>query len=443
MKINAALLMAMANGDGASSTSLGLTFWAPLGDLGAGVVDLTLARGSGVATFSRASTARTILANGLIGSVGVGSPRSCYSPTGQYLGFLCELGSTNLCLQSEDLTNASWAKGASTISANSTAAPDGAATADKIQEDNTNAVHFVTQPLAKSALAITYSVTVYLKQAERTFAFLQCDDGAGNGALVYFNLVTGAISTAAAGIGAGPFTGISATPAVQAGNGFWRCNLNFTSNAVGTLTIAYGPVAATGTQAYVGTTGSGIFAWGAQVEAAVAASSYIPTVAATISRLSDVLTYPGGGGNVTAAVGTLGLETTVAPGPAGTLYSASISDASVNNRVSIFETAANANANYRVTSGAVAQLANTGLNNYPAAGVLSKQAIRWSVADATAYLNGVLDRTTGAITPPAALTQINVAINETAAGNQLGATCKNLRVWNRALTDAELISVTR
>jgi hypothetical protein len=81
-------------------SNVGLSFYAPLNDLGAGAVNLNLSRGSGSPTFTRATTATTILSNGLIGSVASGTARSCYSPAGVYLGYLAEEARTNLLVQS-------------------------------------------------------------------------------------------------------------------------------------------------------------------------------------------------------------------------------------------------------------------------------------------------------------------------------------------------------
>jgi hypothetical protein len=47
-------------------------------------------------------------------------------------------------------------------------------------------------------------------------------------------------------------------------------------------------------RSYTGDGTSGIFIWGAQLEAASFPSSYIPTVAAAATRASDVLTYTAG-----------------------------------------------------------------------------------------------------------------------------------------------------
>jgi hypothetical protein len=68
------------------------SFSLPLSDAGAGAVNLAtlIALGSGTPTFTRASTAYTLLSNGLYGLVASGTARSYYSPAGIYLGYLAE-----------------------------------------------------------------------------------------------------------------------------------------------------------------------------------------------------------------------------------------------------------------------------------------------------------------------------------------------------------------
>src|SRR3990167_8421863 len=115
-----------------------LSFVLPLGDDGAGAVDLVpLLAGDATPTFTRATAATTVLSTGLIASVASCVARSWYDPTTLvYGGYLAEGARTNLCLQSEDLAT-TWTNTRSTESTNAAVAPDGATTADKIVSDAT------------------------------------------------------------------------------------------------------------------------------------------------------------------------------------------------------------------------------------------------------------------------------------------------------------------
>src|SRR3990167_8430161 len=101
-------------------------FWLPFDDAGSGICTITEVNGRAAATFTRATTAWTRLASGLWGSIASGSPRSYYTAAGTYGGVLIELGRTNRCLWSRDLTNAAWTK-TSTTAAKDAVGIDGVA----------------------------------------------------------------------------------------------------------------------------------------------------------------------------------------------------------------------------------------------------------------------------------------------------------------------------
>jgi len=206
-------------------------------------------------------------------------PRFDYDPvTLAPRGLLIEEARTNLLTYSDDWSNAAWIKQQVTISTNVTLSPDGTANADKIAEDNTTAFHRAYQTINKAASAITYVYTVYIKAAERTTASVFIQDS-GVFAQTDINLVTGALSNI-----------VGTVSATNAGNGWWRVSVSGTSGAFATALCM---VASNNGGSFLGTTGSGIYVWGAQAEAASFATSYIPTVASTVTRNADVATMTG------------------------------------------------------------------------------------------------------------------------------------------------------
>lgn len=186
-------------------------------------------------------------------------------------------GSNNLVLWSEGFDNAVWTKTASTVLPDVGVAPNGTGTPDKIQEDNTNAQHIVIQSV--TGAQATYVFSVWLHAAERTKAVVGMYDGVLGVASIGVNLSNG--TTFASGLGVGAWTGISGTVSENFGD-WYRVTLIANRNA-GTATWPVIYIAdAAGAVSYLGTTGSGIYAWGAQLEIAVAATPYIQTT--TVAR---------------------------------------------------------------------------------------------------------------------------------------------------------------
>lgn len=267
------------------------SFVLPLSDKGNGEVDLVPLLGSGPATFTRATTATTVLSNGLIGSVASGVPRSWYWPnTLAYGGYLAEGARTNLCLQSEDLAT-TWANNGSTESVNATTSPDGATTADKLVEDSANSQHLVSQDITFTN--VVHSFSVWAKPSGRDWFRLVITDGT-TVSVASFNVSTGTVGTQSNCAGS-----IYSYP-----NGWYRCAITTTAAtlaAAGSVQLQL--ASADNTSSYQGDGASGMFFWGAQLEAASFASSYIPTTTASVTRNADVLTYTFSG-NADATQGT-------------------------------------------------------------------------------------------------------------------------------------------
>lgn len=235
-------------------------------------------------TFSRAGTSATYRdANGNVVGTVANQKRDNHYVNG-VRSILLEDTSTNICLQSETL-GTTWGTSAATISSNATLAPSTAVTGDKIQEDNTANIHGIIQTITCAQASQTFSV--WVKAAERTKCVIAMNDNALGSAAVGVDLSNGA--TFAHGLAAGAWTAISSR--VESwGNGWWRIFITGTRGA-GTQTVVE-VLTWTTALSYVGTTGSGLYGWGAQLEMLPLGTSYINTTVASVARSADSYSLP-------------------------------------------------------------------------------------------------------------------------------------------------------
>ena len=254
----------------------------------------------------------------------VGVPRFIFNPTTrESLGLLIEEQRTNLLTYSEQFDNAAWTKLASSISANNNVSPNGALNADNLVEGTTTGNHIALQnPIAVTS-STAYTFSAYCKPAGRTW--VQLLENGGSGANAYFNLNTGATGTISGGT----------TAAITSiGNGWYRCAISFNTSVSQTVANVQIRIAtANSTNSYTGDGYSGIFIWGAQLEAGAFPTSYIPTVASSVTRSADAASMTGVNFSqwYRADEGTLYLE-----GIANTTgYSASMNDNSSSNAITL------------------------------------------------------------------------------------------------------------
>jgi hypothetical protein len=244
-------------------------------------------------TFSRGTGATRVNASGFIEVVGTTTPRFDYDPvTLAPRGLLIEEARTNLLTYSDDWSNAAWVKNLTTVAANATPSPDGTTNADRLTETATSGEHYTSQQIAKAASNITYTHSVYFKNGAGTRNFgISITDGTTGGYGAIFS-TSGSVVSASFAIGSvvgWTFVSSAVTPA---GNGWYRASLTVTSNLAIRLDGVCYLVSGT-TTSYAGDGTSNIFIYGAQLEAGAFATSYIPTVASTVSRSADVATMTG------------------------------------------------------------------------------------------------------------------------------------------------------
>jgi len=244
--------------------------------------DKTLAARKGpTPVFTRASTATFVGSNGLIQSAAVNAPRFDHDPiTLACKGLLIEESRTNFAIYSEDLALAFTVERASVLSNNATS-PDGATTADKLVEDTTATnSHRLTRQLNLSAIPYTFSV--FAKASERSWIRMTLFDGT-TGRQVWFDVSAGTIGTQSGATG----------QIASFGNGWWRCSITATGLASVFSQSNIALATADNISTYTGDGTSGLFLWGAQIEAGSFATSYIPTVASSVVRSADVCSITG------------------------------------------------------------------------------------------------------------------------------------------------------
>ena len=255
-------------------------------------LDFTTASLDSRVTFTRTGNTATVVgSDGYIATINADLPRFDYDPvTLACKGLLIEESRINVILRSSEFDNASWSKTQTTVSADSTTSPDGTANADTIIESTAVADNFfIAQSVTKAASATTYTYSVMAKQNGRNIRLYADGNSNSNKALVDINLSTGELIGAASV--AGTFTAASASVA-SLGNGWYRCILTYTSDTATTMRMRLFLLDGT-SSIYTGDGTSGVYLYGAQLEAGAFPTSYIPTTTAAVTRNADVATMTG------------------------------------------------------------------------------------------------------------------------------------------------------
>jgi hypothetical protein len=401
-------------------SNVGLSFYAPFNDLGAGAVNLNLSRGSGSPTFTRATTATTILSNGLIGSVASGTARSCYSPAGVYLGYLAEEARTNLLLQSNSFT-ITWGNfGGAFTPTQDTVGPDGTVSAWTFTDADVATFVGKTQTITVPADSSAYTYSVYVKQsATNPTVGINCSINGGTSVVVNsrVNVATGV-----------SFNG-NLVQTLNTPSGVWYRIINtITNNGTAgntSLTISIFPATcAQGTSSdNVAITGSNVF-WGAQLELGTFATSYIPTTTVAVTRNADSLSYPVAGnfsdtaGTVYIAVNVQGHNSTGSNGLIGSGGSGLLYSQAVASQITTFD---------GTSSSAVSGLV---------VGVSGRIGATWSGAGKKVWSGGISDAGTAY---DGSYNMANIVL-----GGVAGAVClKDAKIWSRTLSDLEMVQITR
>jgi hypothetical protein len=336
---------------------------------------------------------------------------------------LIEEGRTNLYQQSEVFNNSFWSKTRSSIREDETTAPDGTLTADKLVEDTTASnTHTIQSTVTPPATAHTLSV--FAKKGERTWIVLRL-----GGTNTFFNLDDGTIAAGS----------VNSPTITNFGNGWYRCAVTSSLGTQGQFWLATNST----TTSYTGDGTSGLFIWGAQLEAGSFPTSYIPTTTGTLARGADVCSITGGAFNsfYNQSEGTLfadvsGLMTDVLGGNRGF---AIITDGTYANAFGILKSA---NIGFIRAEGNTGNVAQFSLTNAYAPFTQYKVALGVRTNDTNAAFNGSLKTTDTSVTLPSTMNRLEFRDATGAAGGQPSCHLAAIRYYKKRLPNAKLVALT-
>jgi len=214
-------------------------------------------------------------------SAAVYQPRYDYDPSttpATPRGMLIEEQRVNLISLSQAIST--WGSNSGfTPTANAAIAPDGTQTAS-LMVPSATAPYMLRQGTIASTVC---TASVYAKATGSTNRWLSFTDFGASSSKVWFDLYNGVVGTV---------TAVYSGSITYVGNGWYRCVFSQTAAAANPYIEMHVSNANTSTTAVVDGV-SGIYLWGAQLEAGSFATSYIPTVASSVTRAADVAQLTG------------------------------------------------------------------------------------------------------------------------------------------------------
>ena len=388
--------------------------------------------GSGDLDVVRATTATYVGSDGLIKTALANEVRFDYSNS-SCPSILVEPQRTNLALYSEQFDNAAWTTNGLnvTVSSNSTTAPDGTNSADSILTTTTNGLHYVQQRTGSATAGTTYTMSVYVKKLGYDYCRIETSNTATAYAIFRF-------STKELTIGGGQVVANSGK-VTEMSDGWFRIQMSILPAASVTWRWWVECLNDIGSQSFVGEVTKGLYVWGFQFEVGSYATSYIPTVASTVTRNADAISKTGISSLINSEEGCFFVE----------------ANSLINGGVFRQFALSNGTDNSRLTIG-WSSIVNTLLIRMDVAGVNvvnnnitsfnqtsnNKILIKWGGGNLKTFINGVERLSLTSLTMPTANLFTKLGFDRGVSATFFEGNVKSVLVFPTQLTDVQCIALT-
>jgi hypothetical protein len=343
--------------------------------------------------FTRASNATVVNKAGLIETGGSGEPRIDFKDDVKG-ALLLEPTRTNLLQYSEDFSNASWVVQANStivINTSEVLSPSGKNDAAKVFSDGTQGIY--------------NNQAVINTESTRS---------------VYIRSVSGVETLTIKE----PYGGVS-DKSIEVNESWQRYFLSGTASHSTNSGIFLDDISA-----------SGVYIWGAQVEQGSYATSYIPTSGSAVTRVADDCSGTGNEQVINSTEGVLYAEISALANDLTNRTIGVLGDS--NNFIELAYRNSSNQVRCLIKSNGVVEvniqhtLSDITLNN--------KLAIKYKLNNVSLYVNGIEVGTDLSANMPSGLNELN--FNRFDGGENYYGKVKEVRVYNTALTDAELATLT-
>ena len=382
--------------------------------------------------FTRASTATYVDSDGLIKTARNGEARIDYKDSTDG-ALLLEPSRSNNVDNSTNFFLNSWG-GTRVLEGSTITSPNGNNEAHKLIATSVDNTHYRQYTLS-SASAGSYTGSCFFKKGEFNVGSVTMSvDSYANRIGVYINLDNGThLQTALYGSPTGTSYKIE-----DYGNGWYRLSVTIIHTS-GDVRISLSNASSNytnnnGLPVFLGNSSDGGYSWGAQLEAGSYPTSYIPTSGSAVTRVADACSGAGNEQVINSSEGVLfadiaALDSNLTSKPI------TINDTTSNNELGFYYYGNRVDVYVRVG----------GLNQFYVirsiadATITSKIALKYKENDFALWINGIKVATDTSGNVPTGLSELAF---KNAGGTTFYGKTKDLRVYNTALTDAELATLT-